>query len=56
MGGGSNAIGLFAGFLDDADVRLVGVEPGGRGTAYGEHAAVPPAWASRACCTALIPI
>ena len=39
VGGGSNAIGLFAGFLDDADVRLVGVEPGGRGTAYGEHAA-----------------
>lgn len=39
VGGGSNAIGLFAGFLDDAEVRLVGVEPGGRGTAYGEHAA-----------------
>ena len=39
VGGGSNAIGLFAGFLDDTDVRLVGVEPGGRGTAYGEHAA-----------------
>ena len=29
VGGGSNAIGLFAGFLDDADVRLVGVEAGG---------------------------
>lgn len=39
VGGGSNAIGLFAGFLDDAGVRLMGVEPGGRGTAYGEHAA-----------------
>lgn len=39
VGGGSNAIGLFAGFLDDAEVRLLGVEPGGRGTAYGEHAA-----------------
>lgn len=39
VGGGSNAIGLFAGFLDDPDVRLVGVEPGGRGTGYGDHAA-----------------
>ncbi len=29
VGGGSNAIGLFAGFLDDADVRLLGVEAGG---------------------------
>ncbi len=39
VGGGSNAIGMFAGFLDDMEVRLVGVEPGGRGNAYGEHAA-----------------
>ena len=39
VGGGSNAIGIFAGFLDDADVRLVGVEPGGHGNAYGQHAA-----------------
>ena len=39
VGGGSNAIGLFAGFLDDADVRLLGVEPGGRGNSYGQHAA-----------------
>ena len=39
VGGGSNAIGLFSGFLADAGVRLVGVEPGGRGTGYGEHAA-----------------
>ncbi len=29
MGGGSNAIGLFAGFVDDADVRLLGVEAAG---------------------------
>jgi tryptophan synthase beta chain len=29
VGGGSNAIGLFAGFLEDADVRLIGVEAGG---------------------------
>lgn len=36
VGGGSNAIGLFADFLDD-DVRLVGVEPGGEGVATGRH-------------------
>ena len=39
VGGGSNAMGLFAGFLDDAGVKLVGVEAGGRGIASGEHAA-----------------
>lgn len=39
VGGGSNAIGLFAGFLDDPEVKLIGVEPGGRGTSYGDHAA-----------------
>ena len=39
VGGGSNAMGLFAGFLDDAAVRLVGVEAGGKGLASGEHAA-----------------
>ena len=39
VGGGSNAIGLFAGFMDDPSVRLVGVEAGGRGIASGEHAA-----------------
>ena len=39
VGGGSNAIGLFAGFLDDAGVKLVGVEAAGRGIATGEHAA-----------------
>ena len=40
VGGGSNAIGLFSGFLDDAEVRLVGVEPSGRGTGrLGDHAA-----------------
>ncbi len=38
VGGGSNAIGLFADFLDD-DVRLVGVEPGGEGIATGRHGA-----------------
>jgi len=38
VGGGSNAIGLFHPFLQD-DVRLVGVEAGGRGLDTGEHAA-----------------
>ena len=39
VGGGSNAIGLFAGFIDDPSVKLVGVEAGGKGIATGEHAA-----------------
>jgi len=39
VGGGSNAIGLFHEFLDDASVRLLGVEAAGRGIASGEHSA-----------------
>lgn len=39
VGGGSNAIGIFSGFLQDENVRLIGVEPGGRGQEYGQHAA-----------------
>jgi tryptophan synthase beta chain len=39
VGGGSNAIGAFYEFLQDADVQLIGVEAGGRGTGLGEHAA-----------------
>jgi len=39
VGGGSNAIGLFTAFVDDADVKLVGVEAGGDGVATGRHAA-----------------
>jgi tryptophan synthase beta chain len=39
VGGGSNAIGIFNGFLDDADVRLIGLEPGGKGIETGEHGA-----------------
>jgi len=39
VGGGSNAIGLFAPFLDDASVRMVGVEAGGFGNNPGQHAA-----------------
>ncbi len=38
VGGGSNAIGLFHAFLQDAEVRLLGVEAGGRGPKLGEHA------------------
>jgi tryptophan synthase beta chain len=39
VGGGSNAIGLFHGFLADRSVALFGVEAGGRGSALGEHSA-----------------
>ncbi len=39
VGGGSNAIGIFAGFLDDPAVALVGVEAAGEGVASGRHAA-----------------
>jgi tryptophan synthase beta chain len=39
VGGGSNAIGIFDGFLDDRDVRLIGVEAGGERIAPGRHAA-----------------
>ena len=40
VGGGSNAIGMFAGFLDDPDVRLVGVEAAGAASLGTGHAAV----------------
>lgn len=39
VGGGSNAIGMFAGFFEDADVRLVGVEAAGSGVESGKHSA-----------------
>ncbi|KAA0968497.1 tryptophan synthase subunit beta [Aureimonas fodinaquatilis] len=39
VGGGSNAIGLFHPFLDDGDVRIIGVEAGGRGLNGVEHCA-----------------
>ena len=39
VGGGSNAIGIFSGFVDDKDVRLIGVEAGGRSLSNGRHAA-----------------
>jgi tryptophan synthase beta chain len=39
VGGGSNAAGIFAPFIDDAPVELIGAEAGGRGLEAGEHAA-----------------
>lgn len=39
VGGGSNAIGIFSGFLNDAEVRLVGVEAAGKGIPTGHHSA-----------------
>jgi tryptophan synthase beta chain len=40
VGGGSNAIGMFTAFLDDETVKLIGVEPGGKGLHTNEHGAV----------------
>jgi tryptophan synthase beta chain len=40
VGGGSNAIGIFAGFIDDADVRLIGVEAAGAASLGSGHAGV----------------
>jgi len=39
VGGGSNAIGIFHPFIDDKEVRLIGVEAGGKGLETGQHAA-----------------
>jgi len=39
VGGGSNAIGLFSPFYEDKEVKMVGVEPAGRGLEPGQHAA-----------------
>lgn len=39
VGGGSNAIGIFSPFIDDLEVKLVGVEAGGRALSPGQHAA-----------------
>ncbi len=39
VGGGSNAIGIFTEFLEDASVKLIGVEPAGRGLDTPDHAA-----------------
>jgi tryptophan synthase beta chain len=40
VGGGSNAIGIFVAFLEDKQVKLIGVEPGGHGVESGKHGAV----------------
>ncbi|WP_368030571.1 tryptophan synthase subunit beta [Arcobacter sp. s6] len=39
VGGGSNAMGIFSGFIDDKEVELYGVEPMGKGEKIGEHSA-----------------
>src|SRR5262249_30295583 len=39
VGGGSNALGIFSAFIDDAEVRLIGVEAGGEQIVRGRHAA-----------------
>jgi tryptophan synthase beta chain len=39
VGGGSNAMGIFSGFLQDESVRLVGIEAAGQGLASGQHSA-----------------
>ncbi len=39
VGGGSNAIGMFADFIEEKDVRLIGVEPGGKGIETHQHGA-----------------
>ncbi|MEM1011271.1 MAG: tryptophan synthase subunit beta [Planctomycetota bacterium] len=39
VGGGSNAAGMFAAFIDDDGVRIIGTEAGGRGSGAGDHAA-----------------
>lgn len=39
VGGGSNAIGMFADFINEPDVRLIGVEPGGKGVETHQHGA-----------------
>src|ERR1041385_5777386 len=39
VGGGSNAMGIFDAFIEDKEVRLIGVEAGGHGIAPGQHAA-----------------
>lgn len=38
VGGGSNSIGMFADFIDEKDVKLIGVEAAGKGIGTGEHA------------------
>lgn len=39
VGGGSNSIGLFSGFLNDENINIYGIEPAGKSLEYGQHAA-----------------
>jgi hypothetical protein len=55
VGGGSNAIGMFHPFLDDASVKIVGVEAGGKGCRATSIAPRSPP-VRPACCTATAPI
>ncbi len=55
IGGGSNAMGLFHPFLDDAAIEIYGVEAAGRGSPPA-CTPLPSVAASRACCTATAPI
>ncbi len=52
VGGGSNAIGIFDAFLDDADVRLIGCEAAGDGVETGRHASTITGGSARRACTA----
>ena len=52
VGGGSNSIGMFIPFVDDAEVELVGVEAAGEGIETGRHGAPLTAAGCPACCTA----
>ena len=44
VGGGSNAMGIFSGFIQDEDVALFGVEPSGRSLKLGDHACSLPVY------------
>ncbi len=56
IGGGSNAIGLFHPFLDDASVEIYGVEAAGHGVNVPNGHAASLTGGRRACCTATAPI
>ena len=55
VGGGSNAIGIFTPFIDDAEVALVGVEAAGEGLDSGRHGASLGGGHAPASCTARSP-
>ena len=55
IGGGSNAMGLFHPFLDDAQIEIYGVEAAGHGLASRPACGLDCRWPARACCTAIGP-